>query len=350
MRVGVGKEDTSVGAALELSGPIWENGDDGNGSTVDVGVFEENVVCNKEESKLFWTVDDGKTTSGNEEEDGVFVVEDDSVTLLEKVRVVSGVKIVDDMVWSGDDEDTTALLEIIVVSDDRYTDEGVFEVTREDDTCAELEGVMVSEVTATDNDSTGVLVDDDMSKLLEVVVVSENAGVDRGAFEEISDDDSPWLLDAVVLSTITWVEDGVLDVVVEDIDSEDVDEVVGSAPMIEGYPEGGGTGMTVISLPKITGSSEFKEGAELVSLWEGTSPNVTAKERRIGPAEQEHDHASVVKTTRRVIRMVVWLGEKERKRRKSVLIRKASNAAKGTWSRVEKSIVNGSYKINESMA
>jgi len=43
-------------------------------------------------------LDDGKTTSGNEEEDGVFVVEDDSVTLLERVRLVSGVEIVDDMV------------------------------------------------------------------------------------------------------------------------------------------------------------------------------------------------------------------------------------------------------------
>lgn len=98
-----------------------------------------------------------------------------------------------------------------------------------------------------------------------------------------------------------------LDVVSEDVDSADVGdgEVVGSAPMTEGYPEGGGTGMTVISLPKITGSSASKESAELESFWEGTSPNVAAKERRIGPAEQEHDHASVVKTTRRVTRMIV---------------------------------------------
>lgn len=39
------------------------------------------------------------------------------------------------------------------------------------------------------------------------------------------------------------------------------------------------------------------------SSWEDTRPSVEAKERRIGPAEQEQDHASVVKTAIRARRI-----------------------------------------------
>lgn len=43
---------------------------------------------------------------------------------------------------------------------------------------------MDSEVTDTNEDSTGVLADEDTTKLLEVVVVSDDVGTDRGVAED----------------------------------------------------------------------------------------------------------------------------------------------------------------------